>query len=150
AVDRLRQSRLTIMTRFSRAHFGRRKPTQKEIIKEAEKLQEAEEQKAVEIPIEEVSAEPRKKKKSKKKHSKKLKESKKLQEIIKEEIGDNSDITIEIIELSDTPGLENCAPVLPTRPPDMSLEDYSSALAKVIKKENVYEPTSRAASTQGP
>jgi hypothetical protein len=115
--------------------FGRRKPTQREIIKEAEKLKEADEPKAVEIPIEdvqtEVPEESRKKKKSKSKRSKK--ESKKLKEIIKDEIGDNSDITIEVIELSDTPGLENYGAKLPTRPPDMSLEDYSNVLARVVK-----------------
>ena len=147
------------MTRFSRARksfpkvkiypfsskkifsdFGRRKPTQREIIKEAEKLQEAEERKPVEIPIidvqTEVPEESRKKKKSKSKRSKK--ESKRLKEIIKEEIGDNSDITIEVIELSDTPGLENYCSKLPIRPPDMSLEDYSNMLAKVVKVPSIF------------
>ena len=77
----------------------------------------------------EVPEEPRKKKKSKRSK----KESKRLKEILKEEIGNNSDITIEVIELSDTPGLENYGAKLPTRPPDMSLEDYSNVLARVVK-----------------
>ncbi|CAG5098827.1 Oidioi.mRNA.OKI2018_I69.XSR.g16012.t1.cds [Oikopleura dioica] len=57
--------------------------------------------------------------------------------VAQEEDSDSADITIEIIELSDPPGLEEMTPVLSRKPDDMDIEEYTAKLEQVIHEQQI-------------